>query len=445
MISDRKGSAVSQLCSRFLAAIRVHPRGAVLASIVIVAGLTTLGAHLWAAYHCREGDRLVDRQDFVEAYAHYVKSLKIWRWSAQTHLIAGRTARRASMDPEAEHHFESCLRLSGRDSARSAAVALERLLIQAQRGDLRDIEDLLWGKVKQEAPEAQLILEALAHGYLRMMRFGPAMECLRMILERDPDNADALYNRGWLAERSDGSMDPVKDYRRALELRPDRDDFRLSLAQVLGKNQPAEAIGYFEQLIAKQPDNPDVILGLAHAYQAAGLLDGPERAADLIDALLQMDPDNSRALTEKGIVLVANGNVTQGEELLRRALANDPVNVDAHFQLSSCLRQQPGRDAEADAELEIFKRIRADRLRLAQIASREMSKKPFDANLHYEMGMIWYRNGKIDLGLRWLRSAYELNPTHEPTLRALADHFKRAGDTSNAQKYYLDSNQGDAK
>jgi len=410
--------------------------------------MAALGANAWASYQYAEGDGLVRRQEYAQAHRHYVNCLIIWRWSADTQLAAGRAARRAFMNSEAEYHFERCLSLSGRNCPRAAAVALERLLMQAQEGDLVDIEGVLWDKVKREVPETQPILEALATGYLHAYRLAPAMKCLRMILERDPNNVDALFHRGWLAERSGGAMNPLKDYVRALDLRPDRDDIRLAIAQLLGRKNPAVAIGYYEYLIVRQPENPDVVLGLAHCYQAAGQTDGLQKAAALVDRLLRKDPGNSRALSEKGVVLVAQGNVAEGEALLRRALDNEPSNfdkLDIHYQLYSFLRQQPGREAEADAQREIFERIKSDRARLDQIASRDLSKSPLDPDLHYEMGTLWYRNGKIDQGMRWLLSAVKLDPTHELAQRALADHFKRVGDSASGEKHRLQSSDAVAK
>jgi tetratricopeptide (TPR) repeat protein len=422
--------------SRF---VNCHPVRATVAALLIAVGLAAFAAHLWAAWHFAEGDRLVRRQAFAEAYPHYLNCLKIWRWSAETQLVAGRTARRASMVAEASQHFERCLSLSSRDSAYSAAVALERLLIMAQGGDLLDIEAVLWDKVKRDGPETLLILEALARGYIRGWQLGPAMKCLNMILERDRDNADALFNRGWCSEHTDLFPEAIRDYRRALHLHPERDDFRLRLAQTLLRLDANEAIGHFEQLMERQPDNPDVVLGLAHAYQAAGLADGSEKAMALVEELLQKEPENASALTEIGALLVRNGNITEGEAFLRHASANDPYNFDAHYQLFVCLRQQRNREAEADAERQISERIRSDRLRLAHIATREMSKTPFDPNLHYELGMIWYRNGKFEPARRWFLSALKLDPTHQPT-RAALEHFRRIGDTANSEKHRAESN-----
>jgi FimV-like protein len=393
-------------------------------------------------HHFNEGERLVGRQQFDEAYPHYVDCLKVWRRSADTELRAARTARRALMYPEANSHLDRCLSLAWQDSARATAVALERMLMQVQKGELADNEEILWEKVRQDAPETPLILEALARGYTRMLRLGPAMRCLRMLLERDPDNVEALFNRGCVAEGTTGPVEALKDFRRALDLRPDRDDVRLHLSRLLVLDNPNDALRHLEQLVARKPDDLELQMELAHAYMAAGDLD---KARSLMDDILERDPDNSRALSEKGALLVATDRIVEGEALLRRAIAKDRSNVDAQYQLYLCLGRQEGRETERDAQRDLHKRIEADRNRLAQILSEDMSKSPFDANLHYELGMIYYRYGKTETGLRWLMSAFKLDPTHQPTQQALADHFKRVGDAENYKKFDKGSAAGSDK
>ena len=120
---------------------------------------------------------------------------------------------------------------------------------------------------------------------------------------------------------------------------------------------------------------------------------------------------------------------------MRRAVAADPGNPEAHFQLYMCLLQQDGRAAEAAAEGETHKRVQADRERLAQIAVTEMTRRPYDPNLHYELGAIYLRNGKPDVGVRWMYSALRLDPAHQPSHQALADYFERTGETEKAQQH----------
>src|SRR5262249_25140043 len=161
--------------------------GALLLPLMGVA-LAAAGLHLWAWHHFREANRLGERQQFAEAYAHYAQSLRVWPWSASSHFLAGRTAPRAGLYPEAERHLGECQRRPGGASAPSVPLGLERVLLQAQAGDVGEVDGVLWAYVEKKKPETPLILEALARGYVRMLRLGPAFRCLQMLLEREPDN-----------------------------------------------------------------------------------------------------------------------------------------------------------------------------------------------------------------------------------------------------------------
>jgi Tfp pilus assembly protein PilF len=304
--------------------------------------------------------------------------------------------------------------------------------LQAQSGDIHDVEGVLWDHVQKGGPETPLILEALARGYLRMFRLGTALRCLRMLLERQPDNVEALVMRGWIHEGGSEADEAGKNYRRALELNPERDDVRLSLARILVHDNPEEARSLFEQVHARQPDNPEVLVGLGGAYRALGEND---KARPLFEAVLARDPENSRALAGLGALAIAAGRTTEGEALLHKALDADPGNAEAHYQLYLCLTGQPGREAEAAAQRDTHKRVEADRLRLARIVSQEMTRKPNDPNLHYETGAIYLRNGKPDVGLRWLYSALKLDPTHQPSHQALYDYYRRTGQADRAEEH----------
>jgi Tfp pilus assembly protein PilF len=238
--------------------------------------------------------------------------------------------------------------------------------------------------------------------------------------------------RGWIREGEAEPENATQDLRRALDLDPERDDARLSLARILIRDNCAEALTQFEQLAVRQPDNPDVRRGLAQAYYGVG---ESAKARPIFEALVANDPHDSKALTGLGVLTVADGDTAAGEALLRRAVAADPGNPDAQYQLFRCLAEQPDRQAEAAAQAEVHKRVQADRERLAQIAIAEMSRKPYDPDLHCELGVIYLRNGKADVGVRWLYSALKLDPNHQPSHRALADYYESIGDTEKARQH----------
>ncbi|HYD48325.1 MAG TPA: hypothetical protein VEB21_08260, partial [Terriglobales bacterium] len=94
---------------------------------------------------------------------------------------------------------------------------------------------------------------------------------------------------------------------------------------------------------------------LGKQLEAGGLsrLDvrGLRRLKGELDIVLQLRPDDARALTAKGILLIElprllGGNRRGGEGLLRRALSVDPTNERARSALAESLDGR-GRSVEA--------------------------------------------------------------------------------------------------
>jgi tetratricopeptide (TPR) repeat protein len=403
-----------------------------LGALLLLSGAAGAGLHAWASSRAGEAERLIGRQEYREAYPCYVDALKVWRWSAATELLAARTARRASMYDEAKGHLARCQDLAGKDKSLTAAVSLERLLTSVQNGELDQNDIILWGLVKKNDPDSVLILEAMVRGYTLKLRLGPALKCLNLLLEKDPDNVNALFDRGRILEGTAGPTDALKDYRRAVELRPDRDDIRIKLARLLLMDNPKEAMQHFQRLADAKPDDPELLLDLARAYRFIGKAD---EAAELVEKILKNDPENAFALSEKGALLAATGKAEEGEALLRRAIARDPFSVDIHYQLYLCLGLLKGRDADRDAAKAEHDRLKAERDRLGQILTVDMSKDPENPNLSYELGMIYYKRGYMKGAMFWLNNALKYDPGHQPTLRALFEHFKKTGDTEKAEKF----------
>jgi tetratricopeptide (TPR) repeat protein len=397
--------------------------------------LAAAGINLWAWYHYQQAQRLQERYRFSQAYSHYVRAAQVWRWSASLHLYAAQTARRAGLYAEAERHLAECQRLQGAAAEASLPLALERLLLQAQSGDIATIEEPLWQYIEKNKPETPLILEALARGYARGLRLSAAQGCLRRILEREPENVEALVLAGKITEQGGGDTEEaLQYYRRALELDAERDDARLSLAQILLRDRPEEARAHFQYLIARQPDNTAVMLGLG---QAQRMLNETDKARALLEAVLAKEPENSKALAELGKIALLAGKMAEAETFFRQAITADPANYDANYRLSQCLTQNPDREREAAEQIAVCKRLEADLTRLGAIASREMSRTPNDPNLYYEVGAFYLRYGKPDVGVRWLYRALKLDPAHQPSHQALYEYFQRIGEREKAEQHRL--------
>jgi tetratricopeptide (TPR) repeat protein len=245
---------------------------------------------------------------------------------------------------------------------------------------------------------------------------------LYRILIREPNNVEALVLAGKILEQGGGEAeDAIKKYRRALQLDEERDDARLSLGQMLLRDRPDDTRAHFEYLIARQPDNVAVMLGLGQAYR---ILNETDKARELLEKVLVKDPENAKALTELGRISLLAGQLVKAEILFRKAITADPANRDAHYRLYQCLTQQPGKEKEAAEQIAVCERVEADLARLGAIASKEMARTPNDPKLHYEVGAFYLRYGKPNVGLRWLYSALKLDPDHQPSHQALDDYFQ---------------------
>jgi tetratricopeptide (TPR) repeat protein len=184
----------------------------------------------------------------------------------------------------------------------------------------------------------------------------------------------------------------------------------------------AEAVGPFEELRRRQPDNPAVLLGLAKCRRQLGQ---PDEARQLLDAVLAQNPEDAQALAEQGKLALAAGQASEAEAWLRRAAERAPRDREIVYNFVQCLRQL-GKDDEADRCAALLKEIDADQRRMNRLVL-EVMQRPRDAELRYEAGMIFLRNGLTDDGLSWLAMALENDPRHRRAREALAEHYERSG------------------
>lgn len=381
---------------------------------------------LWAQHHRRQAELALQQHDLSKALAHLELCLEVWPESAETHLLAARTARRANAYDAAERHLSRCQRAGGIPEA----ISLERALLATQRGDLR-YQSYLEACIARHHPDTEVILEALAAGFFKTYRLTFAVQALDLWLERQPDNVRALVWRGRVKDMLNLYEEAQADYQRAVERDPRHFEARQRLAELLlFGHRPREALPHFEELVSRRPGEPALLLGLARCRIELG---EQEIARGLLKDLLTLQPDNARALAEQGKLELAAGKLTDAEEWLRRAVAAAPFEREIVYAFFQCL-QQLGKSEEARTLQERLTRIESDLKRVAEV-TREISRQPRDAGLRCEAGQILLRNGQEEEGLRWLNSALQENPRHQPTHQALADYYERRGRPDLGQRH----------
>ena len=416
----------------FLTGLVRRPRrlALVLGALAVLALGGFWGGRQYSAWrHFRAAEDALQRYHAAEARSHLQACLECWPRDPATHLLAARAARQAGDLEESYRYLREYDDLPGRDAE---ARALELVLLRAASGGVDAVEEHLQSLVEKGHPQSNLILEALATGYLRMYRQREALLCIALWLQRQPDSTQALYLRGQVAQRVHDYRRAAKDFGRVVELDPDRDDARLRLVQcLLEKGEHAAALAHLEILRARRPDDPEVLSRIAYVDNALGR---PEEAAGILDSVLAEHPGYVPALRGRGEVALQTGRPAEAEGWLRRAVAATPYDRQAGIALEQCLKRL-GKTAEAEAVSDRRKQLERDLLRVNEISTRLMPAAPRDPALHGELGTILLRIGHEEMGERWLLSALTLDPSCAAAHRALAEHYRAHGDTARAEQH----------
>lgn len=200
------------------------------------------------------------------------------------------------------------------------------------------------GVVRASSPEEQ---KALAHNERGLELFSKgkldgAVKEYKEALRAYPALAAAHNNLGSAHFAAGRFEEAAASFRRAAELDPDygQAHFNLALTEIkLGREREAN----------------DALMAAARAYNARG--EAHLRAGRLPEAeeafrgMLQIDPDYAPALLRLGLVCNAARRFEEGAQTLRRLLARQPANADAHEALAESLfGQRKYEDSAASAD-----------------------------------------------------------------------------------------------
>lgn len=127
---------------------------------------------------------------------------------------------------------------------------------------------------------------------------------------------------------------------------PVRHNLALALIQA-GKLK--EAAGHYEQLHKAYPRNPVVVNNLAWLY--GELKD--KRALQLAEEAYKLSPEDASTLDTLGWILVQQGQIDRGLDLIRKAVAKQPDQPEIRWHMAYALHKK-GDDKSARRELELL-------------------------------------------------------------------------------------------
>jgi len=402
--------------------------GVVALLLLIAAAAGATGYFLLSNYHLNAARRALARGHNMEAIEHLRFCHKYRPEHPAVILLSARVARRGGAWNEAEMLLDHYSDAHGDDND----LALERLALRANRGEIEAVAPLLEAHIASGDSSSAVALEALAAGYLYRYRLNEAERHIARWLEREPESTMALLAKGKLYEQREQNSEAVMTYRHALELDPAFDEVRLRLTtNLLRFSQGEDALAHLQYLHRRLPDHPQVQVELAKALEADGRTD---QAIAILDECLRDNPDHVGALSERGRIARVRGDNARAEELLYRATRLDPGHGSARYQYYLTLTQN-GKPDEAAKELEALQRIEADVERVKHILFGPLQERPNDPAVPHEVAMIALRAGRPQEALRWLQNALHVDPDHVPTHRALAALYHETGNPILSSKH----------
>ncbi|HEY3788047.1 MAG TPA: tetratricopeptide repeat protein, partial [Urbifossiella sp.] len=393
---------------------RVASLGAVLA---IVWAAWSASGEIRGGFHLRAAAEAIEARDFEAARLLLAKARAVWPRDASLQLLEARTARRDGRYPDAALELDAARRLG----ASGTDTLLEGQLLAVETSGMADMETKLRERQKAAPADYVLIAEVLSAEFMRTYRLADARGQLNGWIERRPDDFEAYLRRGWVAERQLDFPAAVADYRRVIEIRPERDPVRLRLAELLVQTSRAsDAVPLLADLHGRRPTDVGVVLAWVRCRRELGELS--EAASVLAEYAAAGGEENAELIGEKGRLALQSGDLEAAERTLRDANRRAPANRTILYNLQMCLSRR-GRTVEATELVKTLKTLDDDTGRMGEIV-QEVGRKPSDAALRSEGGIIFLRNGLTEDGLRWLGMALEFDPGHQPAHRALAEHYE---------------------
>jgi tetratricopeptide (TPR) repeat protein len=169
---------------------------------------------------------------------------------------------------------------------------------------------------------------------LVMKDYEGTAQSVQKVFELDPHNADAFYLKGVALDENNEKSKAIEAFRQAVLNNPRHYDALMQLGYASSETNPGMAMDYFNNALKAIPGSPEAMYNLAMLYQENNQ---PEKALNLYQDMLKINPSNKLALYNTGYVnLVFYEKYKVGYEFFTKALKVDSLYIDAYYNRGYC-------------------------------------------------------------------------------------------------------------
>lgn len=254
----------------------------------------------------------------------------------------------------------------------------------------------------------------LAACYYDLGAMNQATHHLQIVAEQDPADARSLRLLGLMFHDFEEWPRAVDAYRESLRRDPGQaaaSEIRFELAECLMRQREfKEALETLEVL------SPSAEVAALRAECYDGLQDAAA-AEEQIEAALQQDPANIRALQLKAQRRLNAARYAEAVQTLETAVRHHPTQWRLRFYLVQAYERLGDRES-AQRELKMMQGWRKLHDRFSEL-HMEAIKKPFDAAVRLELARIAEKINRPSLALSWYRATLGLDPANETAQQAI--------------------------
>jgi tetratricopeptide (TPR) repeat protein len=224
-------------------------------------------------------------------------------------------------------------------------------LVEMREGRLEAAHELLCEGLRYmcaEAPnkydaESAILLHNRARLHIKREQLPEAIEDLTTLLQHQPCNSDAYFDRAILSQWLGLHERALRDYEAAIEWSPPYAEAYFNRARTLvSLGRVEEAILGYTRVLDLVPDHIEALIDRACLFHAQKKF---EASRTDVNSALPLAPASARLLCLQGLLEMENANLAQAYEIFTKAIDADPSLPDAWANRATVLFKQgePGR------------------------------------------------------------------------------------------------------
>jgi tetratricopeptide (TPR) repeat protein len=318
------------------------------------------------------------QERYSDAVPNYRKALAITPNVQSVRLDLALALFKSGQTKEAIPEFEKLLKAAPKDSDQEQRFTILLGMAHYAIADYANAVPYLKAATERDKTNRPLLL-ALAHSYLWSRQFQYVLDIYHQILVLDPGSAEASMLAGEALDEMKDNAGATEMFRAAVKADPKMPNVHFGLGYLLWtqKQYPEAA----RELQAELDNDPGHVQSLVYLADANIQLNKMDVARPLLEQAIKLDPSQSLAHLDLGIVYSELG---QNEEALRELLIAEkmvPDDVNVHWRLGRLYRSM-GRKEEARLEFDQASKLnkKADEDLYKKIADGAKKQAPAESS-----------------------------------------------------------------